>query len=78
MSRYRRSRTHKAQRDVHRATRTRVTSHLHYCSDILTDENFLRFKARTRDIDQIQLIDLDPKACHLYFRDAQSNVKLFL
>ncbi|KAF8479587.1 hypothetical protein DFH94DRAFT_794106 [Russula ochroleuca] len=40
MSRYRRSRTHKAQRDVHRASRTR---------------------ARTKDIDQIQLIDLDPK-----------------
>lgn len=40
MSRYRRSRTHKAQRDVHRATRTR---------------------ARTRDLDQIQLLDLDPK-----------------
>ncbi|KAN0121051.1 hypothetical protein V8E52_003639 [Russula decolorans] len=40
MSRYRRSRTHRAQRDVHRATRTR---------------------ARTRDVDQIQLLDLDPK-----------------
>ncbi|KAI9464804.1 hypothetical protein F5148DRAFT_169438 [Russula earlei] len=40
MSRLRRSRTHKAQRDVHRASRTR---------------------ARTRDLDQIQLIDLDPK-----------------
>ncbi|KAI0306048.1 hypothetical protein B0F90DRAFT_1695613 [Multifurca ochricompacta] len=40
MTRLRRSRTHKAQRDVHRASRTR---------------------ARTRDLDQIQLIDLDPK-----------------
>ncbi|KAF8889516.1 hypothetical protein CPB84DRAFT_1749245 [Gymnopilus junonius] len=40
MGRLRRSRTHKAQRDVHRASRTRV---------------------RTRDLDQIQLIDLDPK-----------------
>ncbi|KAI0299296.1 hypothetical protein BC826DRAFT_67131 [Russula brevipes] len=40
MSRYRRSRTHKAQRDVHRASRTR---------------------ARTRDLDQIQHVDLDPK-----------------
>ncbi|KAH9933484.1 uncharacterized protein B0H18DRAFT_983961 [Fomitopsis serialis] len=40
MGRLRRSRTHHAQRDVHRAARTR---------------------ARTRDIDQIQLIDLDPK-----------------
>ncbi|KAI0286049.1 hypothetical protein BGY98DRAFT_1087105 [Russula aff. rugulosa BPL654] len=40
MSRYRRSRTHKAQRDVHRAGRTR---------------------ARTKDLDQIQLVDLDPK-----------------
>jgi bud site selection protein 20 len=40
MGRLRRSRTHKAQRDVHRASRTR---------------------ARTRDLDQIQLIDLDPK-----------------
>ncbi|GJJ11397.1 hypothetical protein Clacol_005630 [Clathrus columnatus] len=40
MGRLRRSRTHKAQRDVHRAARTR---------------------ARTRDLDQIQLIDLDPK-----------------
>ncbi|PCH36273.1 hypothetical protein WOLCODRAFT_140300 [Wolfiporia cocos MD-104 SS10] len=40
MGRVRRSRTHHAQRDVHRAARTR---------------------ARTRDIDQIQLIDLDPK-----------------
>ncbi|OCH96399.1 hypothetical protein OBBRIDRAFT_743937 [Obba rivulosa] len=40
MGRLRRSRTHHAQRDVHRAARTRV---------------------RTRDLDQIQLIDLDPK-----------------
>ncbi|TFK64762.1 hypothetical protein BDN72DRAFT_889513 [Pluteus cervinus] len=40
MGRLRRSRVHKAQRDTHRASRTR---------------------ARTRDIDQIQLIDLDPK-----------------
>jgi len=40
MSRLRRSRTHKAQRDVRRASRTR---------------------ARTKDLDQIQLIDLDPK-----------------
>ncbi|EMD39010.1 hypothetical protein CERSUDRAFT_151832 [Gelatoporia subvermispora B] len=40
MGRLRRSRTHRAQRDVHRASRTR---------------------ARTRDLDQIQLIDLDPK-----------------
>ncbi|PPR07665.1 hypothetical protein CVT26_001595 [Gymnopilus dilepis] len=40
MGRLRRSRTHKAQRDVHRASRTR---------------------AKTRDLDQIQLIDLDPK-----------------
>ncbi|KAH9992711.1 hypothetical protein BJV74DRAFT_877831 [Russula compacta] len=40
MTRLRRSRTHKAQRDVHRAGRTR---------------------ARTRDLDQIQLTDLDPK-----------------
>ncbi|KAI1793438.1 hypothetical protein LXA43DRAFT_1059808 [Ganoderma leucocontextum] len=40
MGRLRRSRTHHAQRDVHRAARTR---------------------ARTRDLDQIQLIDLDPK-----------------
>lgn len=40
MGRVRRSRTHKAQRDIHRASRTR---------------------ARTRDLDQIQLIDLDPK-----------------
>ncbi|KAF8586464.1 hypothetical protein K439DRAFT_1408863 [Ramaria rubella] len=39
MGRLRRSRTHKAQRDVHRASRTR---------------------ARTKDLDQIQL-DLDPK-----------------
>ncbi|KAG8220796.1 hypothetical protein J3R82DRAFT_2239, partial [Butyriboletus roseoflavus] len=40
MGRLRRSRTHKAQRDIHRASRTR---------------------ARTKDLDQIQLIDLDPK-----------------
>ncbi|GJE90329.1 Zn-finger-containing protein [Phanerochaete sordida] len=40
MGRLRRSRTHHAQRDVHRAARTR---------------------ARTKDLDQIQLIDLDPK-----------------
>ncbi|KAI0759321.1 hypothetical protein BC629DRAFT_1597776 [Irpex lacteus] len=40
MGRLRRSRTHHAQRDVHRAARTR---------------------ARTRDLDQIQMIDLDPK-----------------
>ncbi|KAG2139938.1 hypothetical protein BD769DRAFT_1430539 [Suillus cothurnatus] len=40
MGRLRRSRTHHAQRDVHRASRTR---------------------ARTKDLDQIQLIDLDPK-----------------
>jgi len=40
MGRLRRSRTHKAQRDVHRASRTR---------------------ARTRDLDLIQLNDLDPK-----------------
>ncbi|KAI0028883.1 hypothetical protein K488DRAFT_80448 [Vararia minispora EC-137] len=40
MGRLRRSRTHHAQRDVHRACRTR---------------------ARTKDLDQIQLIDLDPK-----------------
>ncbi|EKM82187.1 hypothetical protein AGABI1DRAFT_55377 [Agaricus bisporus var. burnettii JB137-S8] len=40
MGRLRRSRTHHAQRDVRRASRTR---------------------ARTRDLDQIQLIDLDPK-----------------
>ncbi|KAL4062341.1 hypothetical protein V8B97DRAFT_1346232 [Scleroderma yunnanense] len=40
MGRIRRSRTHKSQRDIHRASRTR---------------------ARTRDLDQIQLIDLDPK-----------------
>ncbi|KIM88435.1 hypothetical protein PILCRDRAFT_814330 [Piloderma croceum F 1598] len=40
MGRLRRSRTHRAQRDVHRASRTR---------------------ARTKDLDQIQLIDLDPK-----------------
>ncbi|KAI0689500.1 hypothetical protein BC835DRAFT_1282813 [Cytidiella melzeri] len=40
MGRLRRSRTHHAQRDVHRAARTRV---------------------RTRDLDQIQMIDLDPK-----------------
>ncbi|KAH7335564.1 hypothetical protein B0J17DRAFT_617604 [Rhizoctonia solani] len=39
MGRLRRSRVHKAQRDVHRASRTR---------------------ARTRDLDQIQLHDLDP------------------
>ncbi|KZT59841.1 hypothetical protein CALCODRAFT_165834 [Calocera cornea HHB12733] len=39
MGRLRRSRTHKAQRDVHRASRTR---------------------ARTKDLDQIQLIDLLP------------------
>ncbi|KAF9778479.1 hypothetical protein BJ322DRAFT_1147907 [Thelephora terrestris] len=40
MGRLRRSRTHKAQRDTHRASRTR---------------------ARTKDLDQIQLIDMDPK-----------------
>ncbi|KAF9644176.1 hypothetical protein BDM02DRAFT_3103372 [Thelephora ganbajun] len=40
MGRLRRSRTHKAQRDTHRASRTR---------------------ARTKDLDQIQLIDTDPK-----------------
>ncbi|KAN0088689.1 hypothetical protein V8E55_005746 [Tylopilus felleus] len=40
MGRLRRSRTHKSQRDIHRASRTR---------------------ARTKDLDQIQLIDLDPK-----------------
>ncbi|EED81226.1 predicted protein [Postia placenta Mad-698-R] len=40
MGRLRRSRTHHAKRDVHRASRTRV---------------------RTRDLDQIQSIDLDPK-----------------
>ncbi|KAG9312799.1 hypothetical protein JVU11DRAFT_6213, partial [Chiua virens] len=40
MGRLRRSRTHKAIRDIHRASRTR---------------------ARTKDLDQIQLIDLDPK-----------------
>ncbi|KZS94527.1 hypothetical protein SISNIDRAFT_484740 [Sistotremastrum niveocremeum HHB9708] len=40
MGRLRRSRVHKAQRDVHRAARTR---------------------ARTRDLDQIQLHDMDPK-----------------
>lgn len=40
MGRLRRSRTHHAQRDVKRASRTR---------------------ARTKDLDQIQLIDLDPK-----------------
>ncbi|CAE6516213.1 unnamed protein product [Rhizoctonia solani] len=39
MGRLRRSRVHKAQRDVHRASRTR---------------------ARTRDLDLIQLHDLDP------------------
>ncbi|KZP01761.1 hypothetical protein CALVIDRAFT_17369 [Calocera viscosa TUFC12733] len=39
MGRLRRSRVHKAQRDVHRASRTR---------------------ARTKDLDQIQLIDLLP------------------
>ncbi|PVG03125.1 hypothetical protein CPB86DRAFT_695556 [Serendipita vermifera] len=39
MGRLRRSRTHKAQRDVHRASRTR---------------------ARTKDLDQIQLHDLLP------------------
>ncbi|KAL9713852.1 hypothetical protein Ac2012v2_003464 [Leucoagaricus gongylophorus] len=40
MGRLRRSRTHHAKRDVHRATRAR---------------------AHIRDLDQIQLIDLDPK-----------------
>jgi len=40
MGRVRRKRTHHAQRDVHRAARTR---------------------ARTKDLDQIQLHDLDPK-----------------
>lgn len=43
MGRLRRSRTHKAQRDTHRASRTR---------------------ARTKDLDQIQLIDMDPKVGH--------------
>lgn len=40
MGRVRRKRTHHAQRDVHRATRTR---------------------ARTKDLDQIQLHDLNPR-----------------
>jgi hypothetical protein len=76
MSRYRRSRTHKAQRDVHRASRTRVSLSRHYCNDILATQNFLCLQARTRDVDQIQLIDLDPKVCHLDPRSAQSDVKL--
>ena len=46
MGRLRRSRTHKAQRDTHRASRTR---------------------ARTKDLDQIQQIDMDPKVCRLRF-----------
>jgi bud site selection protein 20 len=66
MSRLRRSRTHKAQRDVRRATRTRVnifsTLLWHRTS---TDENlFYPLQARTRDLDQIQLVDLDPKVGH--------------
>jgi len=65
MSRLRRSRTHKAQRDVRRATRTRV-NYLSTLPLAQADENFLCFpQARTRDLDQIQLIDLDPKVCHL-------------
>ena len=48
---------------MHRASRTRVSLSLG-TNDILADENFLCLQARTKDIDQIQLIDLDPKVCH--------------
>ncbi|KAI0255688.1 hypothetical protein BJV78DRAFT_1172514 [Lactifluus subvellereus] len=60
MSRLRRSRTHKAQRDVHRASRTRVNlPGISVQISVLIKTFFLQ--ARTRDIDQIQLVDLDPK-----------------
>jgi hypothetical protein len=65
MSRYRRSRTHRAQRDVHRASRTRVSPSLGTTVVIfLLIKNFLCSQARKRDLDQIQLSDLDPKVCH--------------
>lgn len=63
MGRLRRSRTHHAQRDVHRAARTRVrilyrkVIHTHSCS----------IQVRGRDLDQIQLIDLDPKVARNVF-----------
>ena len=57
MGRLRRSRTHKAQRDIHRASRTRVRFLL---TNIKTPDT-TPSQARTKDLDQIQLIDLDPK-----------------
>jgi len=70
MGRIRRSRTHKSQRDIHRASRTRVRivpwglfqSFVFFFYRILTRLTLV-FQARTRDLDQIQLIDLDPKVC---------------
>jgi bud site selection protein 20 len=56
MGRLRRSRVHNARRDVHRAARTRVSVCIYTFQLFLTNN-----QVRTRDLDQIQLIDLDPK-----------------
>lgn len=64
MGRIRRSRTHKSQRDIHRASRTRVRIILRLsiiCTLRMNPHRIYAFQARTRDLDQIQLIDLDPK-----------------
>lgn len=50
---------------MHRAGRTRVK--LFFDTNITqdTDENILcLLQARKRDLDQIQLVDLNPKVCH--------------
>ena len=67
MGRLRRSRTHKAQRDVHRASRTRVrgrpcTRGATNTRDAQRSQKKLMSlrQARTRDLDQIQLHDLRP------------------
>jgi len=71
MGRLRRSRTHKAQRDVHRASRTRV----YFCLAIFcTPRLIFRLQARTKDLDQIQLIDLDPKV-HFFLASTLTNRK---
>ena len=57
MGRVRRKRTHHAQRDVHRASRTRVGISEPLRSRSLTVEII---QARVKDLDQIQLHDLLP------------------
>ena len=62
MGRLRRKRVHHARRDVHRSSRTRVRLFYFITTSV---SRSMSFQVRAKDLDQIQLVDLDPKVRRL-------------